>query len=88
MDGRKAVTLLHNCKPLAKKVAESGGYGVELTDQDRAALAGFEQVVEAGFLNNFYIVMTAGLNSVEVQVLQFLLLRETTRGIFKDNTIY
>ena len=71
----EAIMLLAACKPLADRLAAQG-VNIELTDADRAALAGFNQVWsydEGWWLGDHDIHRATGLQRSDIATLTFML---------------
>lgn len=74
----EAIVLLAACKPLANRLATLG-VNIELTDADRAALAGFKQVWlydEGWWLGDGDIHRQAGLQRSDIGALNFVATRK------------
>lgn len=64
----EAVTLLQACFPLVRKIAEKGA-DVELTEQDRAIMNGFDRLWAASWLLDPELPPQAGLTRLDINVL-------------------
>ncbi len=70
----EAIARLSGCKPLADRLAALG-VNIELTEQDRAALAGFNQVwlyEDGWWLEDPDIHRQAGLGQADINALVFM----------------
>lgn len=79
----EAIVLLAACKPLAERLAAQG-VNIELTDADRAALAGFNQVWdynEGYWLSDSDDVhRQAGLRRSDIGTLSFVAAMQSSEG--------
>ena len=83
----EAIALLAGCVPLAERLAAQG-VNIELTEQDRAALAGFHQVwlyEDGWWLDDPDIHRQAGLGRSDIGALSFMLARETSKKIQRQH---
>lgn len=83
----EAIALLAGCVPLADRLA-SIDVNIELTEQDRAALAGFNQVwlyEDGWWLDDSDIHRQAGLSRSDIGALSFILARETSNKMQRQH---
>jgi hypothetical protein len=83
----EAIALLAGCVPLADRLAAQG-VNIQLTDADRTALAGFNQVwlyEDGWWLDDSDIHRQAGLDRSDIGALNFMLARETSKKIQRQH---
>ncbi len=80
----EAIALLVACVPLADRLAAMG-VNIELTEQDRTALAGFNKVWLADWLDDPDIHRQAGLSRSDIGSLNFVAAMQTEKEMRRQH---